>query len=355
MAVRTERKSRGGTATIYDVAKAAGVSAATVSRAMNGSSRVADPTLRRIRDAVRKLGYQPNAIARSLVTKSTQTIGLLLPDMANPFFPELIKGVQSLADERSYMLLLAETGGDPKTEQRYLDVLRGKAIDGVLVVGLAMRRRQLVKFVATGIPIVSLDREVDLPHIAMVQLDNRAGGRRATQHLLSLGHCAIAHIGGPSQLKVSEDRREGYRDALHAGRSSGASTFEVEADFTEEGGRRACLGLLDGGVAFSAIFAANDVMAIGAMAALRERGVPVPAKVSVVGFDDIHLARYASPALTTVRQPTYEMGRRATEVLIDAIQGRVRSIEERVILLQGELVVRESTAQLARAALEAAG
>jgi len=355
MAARTGRNTRAGTTTIYDVAKAAGVSAATVSRAINGSSRVADPTLRRIRDAVQKLGYQPNAIARSLVTKSTQTIGLLLPDMANPFFPELVKGVQSLADERSYTLLLAETGGDPKTEQRYLDVLRGKAIDGVLVVGLAMRRQQLSKFVANGIPIVSLDRNVDLPRIAMVQLDNRAGGRRATQHLLSLGHHAVAHIGGPSQLKVSEDRRAGYRDALRAARSLGASTLEVESDFTEEGGRRACLDLLDRGVAFSAIFAANDVMAIGAMAALRERDVPVPAKVSVVGFDDIHLARYASPALTTVRQPTYDMGRRATEVLIDAIQGRVRSAQERVVLLQGELVVRESTAQLARVALEAAG
>lgn len=352
---QTGRSARGGTATIYDVARAAGVSAATVSRAVNGTSRVAGPTLKRVREAIQTLGYQPNAIARSLVTKSTQTIGLLLPDLANPFFPELVKGVQSLADERSYMLLVAETGGDPKREQRYLDAMRGKAIDGVLVVGLAMRRRQLSEFVANGIPIVSLDRDVDLPRIAMVHLDNRAGGRRATQHLLSLGHRAIAYIGGPSHLKVSEDRREGCRDALRAARSVGAATLEVEADFTEEGGRRACLDLLDRGVALSAIFAANDVMAIGAMAALRERGISVPAKMSVVGFDDIHLARYASPALTTVRQPTYDMGRRATEVLIDAIQGRVRSAAERVVLLQGELVVRESTAQAAHAALEAAG
>jgi len=342
-------------ATIYDVAKAAGVSIATVSRAVSGSGLVAEGTRQRILDTVRALGYEPNAIARSLVTRATQTIGLLLPDITNPYFPELVKGVQLLADERSYMLLLTQTGGDPKTEQRYLDLLRGKAIDGVLVVGLAMSRSRLSKFAASGIPMVSLDRDVDLPGTVLVHLDNRAGARRATEHLLSLGHHAIAHIGGPSSLKVSQERHQGYLDALRAAGVSETPGLHVEADFTEEGGRQAGLTLLDGGDAFSAVFAANDLMAIGAMAGLKERGVLVPSKVSVVGFDDIHLAAYTSPALTTVRQPTYEMGRRAAQILIDAIQGRVTPEDQRHVLFQGELLVRQSTAPLGSAVLEAAG
>lgn len=340
---------------IYDVARVAAVSIATVSRTLNGSGLVAEATRARVLDAAQALGYEPNSIARSLVTRATQTIGLLLPDIMNPFFPELVRGVQLLAAERSYTLLLAQTGGDPETERRYLDLLRGKAIDGVLVVGLAMRRERLARFAASGIPLVSLDRDVDLPGTVMVHLDNRVGARRAIEHLLSLGHRAIAHIAGPSALKVSRARTRGYADALRTAGVARRPELSVEADFTEDGGRQACLRLLDAGTAFSAVFAANDLMAIGALAALKERGVAVPADVSIVGFDDIHLAAYTSPTLTTVRQPTYDMARCATQILIDAIQGQARPSGERQVLFQGELRVRQSTAPHRRAAMAAAG
>ncbi len=334
-------------ATIYHVAKVAGVSTATVSRALNGTAVVAEPTRRRILQAVRDLGYGPNSIARSLKTGTTKTIGLILPDITNPFFPELVKGVQLLADERTYALLLSQTGGAPDVEERYLDLLvQGRAVDGILLVGMTLRGARLARFGALGIPSVSLDRNVNLPGMALVHLDNRTGGRHATEHLLSLGHRVIAHIGGPASLTVSQEREQGYADALRSAGVRPDGKLVVEGDFTEEGGRKACLELLDAGARPTATFAANDLMAIGAMAALKERGVAVPQDLSVVGFDDIHLAAYTSPALTTVHQPTYEMGRRAAEILIDEIQQRRPVHDDRQLVFQGELIVRDSTARL---------
>lgn len=347
-------QNRRASVTIYDVAKAADVSIATVSRALHGGARVAEGTRRRVLRAVEALEYEPSSIARSLVTRATQTIGLLLPEITNPFFPELVRGVEMVAAERSYTLLLAQTSGDPRTEQRYLDLFRSKGIDGVLVVGLAMGRQRLARFAQGAVPLVSLDREVDLPGTVLVHLDNRAGARRATDHLLSLGHRAIAHIGGPPTLMVSRERRRGHSDALRAAGVRASASLYAAGNFSEDDGHRACLRLLDSRAAFSAIFAANDLLAIGAIAALKERNVAIPDEISVVGFDDIHLASYTSPALTTVRQPTYDMARCATEILIDAIEGRVRPKTEREVLFQGELVVRESTAAYRRSADAAA-
>jgi LacI family transcriptional regulator len=331
--------------TIYDVARSAGVSTATVSRALNGSVLVAEKTRARVVRTAEELGYEPNSAARSLVTRSTQTIGLLLPDITNPFFPELVKGVQLLAAERSYTLLLSQTGNDPDTEQRYLNLFRGKGIDGLLVVGLALGRSKLTKFAASGIPLVSLDREVDLPGIPLVHLDNRAGARRATEHLLALGHRSIVHIGGPLSLTVSQERLRGFLDALESTHLDPRPELVVESDFTESGGRNAAMALVAAGVPFTAVFAANDVMAIGAMVGLKEGGLSVPGEVSVVGFDDIHLAGYTTPALTTLRQPAYEMGRGAAQILIDAIAGNHLSEGERQVVFQGELICRGSTAR----------
>jgi LacI family transcriptional regulator len=336
--------SPAGAATIYDVARSAGVSTATVSRALNGKPLVAENTRARIAQAVEELGYEPNSVARSLVTRSTKTIGLLLPDITNPFFPELVKGVQLRAAERSYTLLLSHTGNDPKTEQRYLSLFRGKGIDGLLVVGLALGRAQLTKFAASGIPLVSLDRDVDLAGIPMVHLDNRAGARQATEHLLGLGHRSIAHIGGPGSLKVSQERLRGYFDALEFADVDPCPDLIVASDFTEAGGRAGCLALLESGAQFTSIFATNDLMAIGAMAALKEAGLTVPSDISVVGFDGIPLANYTTPPLTTLRQPACEMGRRAAQILIDAIGGKQLAEGERQVVFQGELVCRGSTA-----------
>lgn len=335
-------KALTGTATVYDVARHAKVSIATVSRALNSSSLVATDTRDRILEAVDALGYEPNRAARSLVTRSTKTIGLLLPDITNPFFPELVKGAQLLAAERAYALLLSQTGGLARMEQQYLDIFRGKGVDGLLVVGLALGRARLSRFSASGIPMVSLDRDVHLPDVPQVHLDNRAGARRATDHLLSLGHSRVAHIGGPSILEVSQDRARGYRDALEAAGITPSADLFVEGDFTEEGGRAALRTLEQRGRRLTAVFVANDLMAIGALAAAKDLGLRVPADLSIVGFDGISLAAYTTPRLTTLRQPTYEMGRRAAQMLLDMIGGKTPASIERQVVFQGELVRGES-------------
>ncbi len=317
-----------------------------MSRFVNAAAPVAGGTGQRVEMAVRALGYRPNGIARSLVTKATHTLALLLPDITNPFFPDLVKGVQLAANERGYVVLLCSTLSDALTEESYLKLLQLKQVDGILAVGLTMRRPQIKRFAPTGVPFVSLDRDIDFPDAPLVRLDHRGGARLATQHLIALGHRAIAHVTGPAGLRVSRERLAGYRAALTAARITADSRLRVTGDFTEEAGYAGIERLLMEAVPFTAVFTGNDLAAIGAMAALKRHGLRVPEDVSVIGFDDIHLAAYTSPPLTTIRQPTYEMGRHAAEILMDTI-GSVspkRRVANRVF--EGRLVVRGSTGPL---------
>ena len=339
--------------TIYEVAQRARVSTATVSRALNGTAPVAARTLRRIAAAIEELGYEPNRVARSLVTSATDTIAILLPDITNPFFPDLVKGAQLLADERHYTLLLLNTESDGDREDAYLRTLRGKQIDGVILVGVVMSGDHIRRILGEERPIVVLDRMTDLaPQDATaVQLNHGLGAELAVQHLLDLGHRAIAHVTGPQGLPLVRQRAAGYRSTLRRAGIAPTSALVSAGDFTEEGGYRATLRLLRRGIPFSAIFAANDLSAVGAMAALEGDRLHVPDDVSVVGFDDIHLSSYTTPGLTTIRQPTYEMGRRAAEVLIDRIE-RAPTPYPPIIMFEPELVVRRSTAAPGRTAKE---
>lgn len=295
---------------------------------------------------MRALGYRPNGIARSLVTKTTHTIGLLLPDITNPFFPSLVKGVQLLANERGYVVLLCSTLGDEKSDEEYLKLLRAKQVDGILAVGLVLHRRELERLAAGGLPFVSLDRNIDLPGVPLVQVNHRQSAVLATQHLLALGHRQIVHITGPLRLRVSQERLAGYQEALSRARVKPDRRLRITGDFTEDSGYRDIERLLAESVPFTAVFAANDLSAIGVIAALKRHGRRVPEDVSVVGFDDIHLAAYTSPPLTTIQQPTFEMGRRATEILIDAIEHGPKRDRPAKIVFDGKLIVRNSTQPL---------
>jgi DNA-binding LacI/PurR family transcriptional regulator len=328
--------------TIYDVARLAGVSTATVSRALNGTGQIAPATREAIAAAVAQLGYAPNTIARSLVTKSTQTIALLLPDISNPFYAALVSGIQQSALSRGHTMLLCTTEGDPEREEQYLELLRAKRVDGALVDGLVLPPDRIARFVRDGFPIVCLDRDIDSASIPVVQVDNRLGGRLATEHLLSLGHTRIAHVTGAPALRISEDRLAGYRDALEAAGVAADPALVAEGRFTEEGGYDATRALVATDVAFTAVFAANDLTAIGVVTALAGSGLRVPDDVSVVGFDDLRLAAFVPPPLTTIRQPAGEIAQRATELLLDLTHGkRVRRTRH---LLEPKLVVRASTA-----------
>jgi LacI family transcriptional regulator len=328
--------------TIYDVARLAGVSTATVSRALNGTGQVGESKRFAIDAAVERLGYRPNTIARSLVTRSTQTIALLLPDITNPFYAELVTGIQQLTRERDYMMLLCTTDFDPEQEERYLRLLRAKHVDGALVDGLVLPPERIARFVEDGFPIVCLDRDVDSRSVPLVQVDNALGAGLATGHLLGLGHTRIAHIMGAT-ARISEERLLGYQAALTQAGVAPDSSLIAFGGFTETGGHDAMRALLAIGPCPTAVFAANDLSAIGAINAIAASGRSVPGDVSVVGFDDLRLAPYTSPPLTTIRQPAAEIARLSTELLLDMIAGRrPGKLHHR---LPPELIVRESTAR----------
>jgi LacI family transcriptional regulator, galactose operon repressor len=328
--------------TIYDVARLAGVSTATVSRALNGTAPIAPATRTAIDQAVEQLGYRANTIARSLVTKSTQTIAFLLPDITNPFYASLVSGIQEHTLRHGHTMLLCTTDGDPEREEQYLELLRAKQVDGALVDGLVLPPERIARFVADGFPIVCLDRDVDSPSVPLVQVDNRLGARMATEHLLSLGHTRIAHVAGAEELRISEQRAAGYRDALAEAGVEADPRLTATGSFTEGGGFTATLALLESGAEPTAVFAANDLSAIGAINAIIESGWRVPVDVSVVGFDDLRLSAFTAPPLTTIHQPAVEIAHRATEILVDLIRGR--SVHRLQYLLEPRLVVRSSTA-----------
>ena len=327
--------------TIYDVARLAGVSTATVSRALNGTGQIAPATRAMIDDAVAQLGYHPNTAARSLVTRSTQTIALLLPDITNPFYAALVSGIQERALETGHTMLLCTTEGDPEREEQYLSLLRAKQVDGVLVDGLVLPPDRITRFVREGLPIVCLDRDIDSTLVPLVQVDNRLGARLATEHLLELGHERIGHIAGTPDLGISDERIEGYRDALRAAGIAVDPELIAVGSFTEEGGYEAARVLSDKWD-LTALFAANDLSAIGALSALVQSGRRVPEEVSVVGFDDLRLSRFTNPPLTTVHQPAGEIARHAAELLLELASGR--PVERMRYFLEPGLVVRSSTA-----------
>ena len=326
------------TVTIRDVATDTGVSVATVSRALSGNGAVGRATRERIAEAAARLGYQPNDLARSLHGGATGTIAVLVPDITNPFFPELVAGIQAVANERDNLLLLCQTGEDPATAGRELRHLRRKRVDGVVLVGGLSPDDNLASAVE-GLAVVTVDRDTGLPGHWSVRADHRAGGRIAAEHLVELGHERIAHIAGPQHLSVARERLAGYREALAASGIEPDDALVVEGDFGEVGGHTALRTLLRRRREFSAVFCSNDLAAVGALRALDEAGFSVPDDVSLVGFDDIHLAGYLRPALTTVRQPIHELGRRAATLLLEhAVSGE----GERHEVLEVSLVRRDS-------------
>ena len=327
--------------TIYDVARLAGVSTATVSRALNGTGQVAETKRVAIDAAVEQLGYRPNTIARSLVTRSTQTIALLLPDITNPFYAELVTGIQQLTLERDYTMLLCTTDFDPEQEERYLRLLRAKHVDGALVDGLVLPPERIARFVEDGFPIVCLDRDVNSPAVPA-----RAGRQP---------HGSAPRDRAPARARAHAHRAHHGRAGAHQrgaaarlpGRAAGAgvspdSSLVALGNFTETGGHDAMQALLAAAPDLTAVFAANDLSAIGAINAIVASGRSVPGDVSVVGFDDLRLARYTSPPLTTIRQPAGEIARHSTELLLGMIAGRKpRKLHH---LFPPELIVRSSTA-----------
>ncbi len=307
---------------IKRVASEAGVSTQTVSRVVNNRPDVSPDTRRRVQQIIARLGYQPNAIARSLVSKRTRTLGLITSDFSDYFFTQVIAGAEAEARRQGYFFMLGSTQRNPEDEPVYIRLLTERQVEGILWARPSAEPddRHLLALLETGVPVVTTAYHLPTETLTVVDVDNVEGAQQATRCLLENGRRQIVMISGPATWKSVVDRTEGYRRALDAAGVAFDPSLVVEGDWSYASGSSAVEKLLTRGKSFSGLFAQNDQMAIGAIHALRQAGRRVPEDVAVVGYDDIPVAAYCDPPLTTIRQPMCEVGQMATRLLIQAIE-----------------------------------
>ena len=333
-------------ASIRDVAKVAGVSVSTVSHVINQTRYVSEETQAKVLAAMEDLNYKPNRLASSLRRKDkrTNTLGLLIPDSTNPFFAEVLRGVEDASFDAGYNVFLCNSDDDPNKELYYIEVLLSKQIDGIILVSEGTHGDSLVLLANNQIPSVLVDREVSGTITDSVLVDNETGGYQATEYLIELGHTRIGCIPGPSLLTPSAARVQGYRKALSEHNLIQDDDLILMGDFRAQSGFEATKKLLNLDELPTAIFACNDLMAVGALHAADEAGLSVPGDISIVGFDDITLASFTKPPLTTIAQPSQEMGLLAAEMVIGRIENP--NLPTRNEILSTSLVIRNSCQRL---------
>lgn len=331
--------------TLEQVAKLAGVSRSTVSRVINNHPNVRPEIRERVLQVIKEIGYQPHAAARSLVTRRTQIIGVIIPEavtkiFTDPFFPLFLRGATEICNARQYHLMLSLFTGLIDRQELYRRVLRSGYLDGVIVASASLNDPIIPNLLSDKIPFVSVGRYPD-ERVNYVDVDNVGGARMAVEHLIRLGHRRIATITGPLDMVASQDRLNGYRQALEANGIPVDESLIVEGDFTEGSGMLGMQRLLPASP--TAVFVASDMMAIGALRTLRQIGLRVPDDVAIVSFDDIPLASSIEPPLTTVRQPIERLGAIAAELLLSLLErpSRERMPVQRIVL-PTELVIRAS-------------
>ncbi|MTJ79598.1 MAG: LacI family transcriptional regulator [Telmatospirillum sp.] len=329
-------------ATITEIARRAGVSTSTVSHVINRTRFVSDEMKARVAAAIDDLGgYQPNAVAQSLRSNTTHTIGMILPNNTNPFFAEIVRGVEDECFRRGYSLILCNSDDDPTRQARHLRVLISKRVDGLVILSSGIDGTFVRLLADSPIPLVMVDRETEAVAADLVQVDHEQGGYLAGRHLADLGHRRIALISGPPDLPVNDRRQAGFRRALAEAGIGPDPRMVIHTEFTSRGGYESLLRLLEGGSVPTAVFADNDLMAIGVICAAREAGLSVPGDLSVVGFDDIALAAYTNPPLTTICQPKHLIGTETARLLAERIQEPDMPPKRRI--MPPELCVRATT------------
>jgi len=328
--------------TINEIARRANVSKATVSRVINNKADgVSEETRQRVLDIIKKAGYVPNALARGLTTKETKVLGLVLPDITNPFFTKVARGVEDLASKYGYSTILCDTDDDFEKESSYIDILIKNQVDGIIYTGIDKNNVKNIKtIVNNNVPCVILDRrgkDIDLP---CVFTDSKKGMYNNIKYLLSLGHRNIAYISGPKYSSNSKERLEGYFQALAENGIKPNEKLIVYGDYKLDGGARCMEALLNKMDSFTAVACANDLMAIGALNFLKGKKIKVPEDISITGFDNIDMTNITNPPITTVDQFTYELGCRAGELLIKILKRE--EVKEKIIVLEPELRIKES-------------
>ena len=328
--------------TIKDVAQRAGVSSTTVSYVLNNTRFVSPETEARVRAAIKDLSYQPDYIARSLRAKRTLTVGMIVSDITNPFYADVVRGAEDFFSDKSYSLILCNTDESPEIELSSIQMLRNKNVDGLIIVASGKNVDQLYDTNDSGIPIVLADRRLAGNRLDTVVVDDMKGTYQAVHHLLEHGHRRIGAIMPLGGLSTTEDRRQGYEMALREFGLIPDPALMANGNSSIEGGASAAHVLLDLQPAPTAIFAANNLMSVGLYLALKQRNLCCPKDVAVAGFDDLVWFSVFSPSLTTVSQPSYELGKRAAELLCQRICGEHPSIAPSFIELPSHLIIRES-------------
>jgi LacI family transcriptional regulator len=327
--------------TLGMVASAAGVSPSTVSRILTGSARVSDSKRAAVEEAIQRLGYQPNVMARGLAQGRTYSIGVLTQDINSPFYGEALRGIEDALAGTGIVPLFVSGHWHPQDEVDRIALMLARRVDGVIILTGCLTDEQLLDY-AQKVPVVVTGRELTGHGLTSLRVDDFTGAKLATQHLIGLGHRVIAHIAGPQDHGDSVERLRGYRAALMEAGINFNPNLVIYADFHEPSGVIAVNQLLSSHQSFTAIFAANDQTAFGARLAFFQRGIRVPEDVSLVGFDDIPAAQYAIPPLTTVHQPIYELGRIAAQSLLNSIEDRKAT----ALLPPPKLVLRDSTTRM---------
>jgi LacI family transcriptional regulator len=331
-------------ATLRDVATAAGVHPATASRALNPSTRllVSEETARRVTETAERLGYRPNPVARSLRTRRSHTIGVLIPDLNNPLFPPIVRGLEDRLAESGYVALLGNTDGDDRRERMIFDQMRARHVDGFVLATATLNSPVLAEAAGAELPAVLMNRAAPGYPLSTVAVDNEQGIRAAVAHLAGLGHARIGHIAGPQDISTGVLRLRGFRESMRSrGLPAGEGQIAYAAAYSIEEGTRCCLDLLRRGEGLTAIVAANDMLAVGCYGALEDLGLCCPADVSVVGFNDMPFIDRLRPPLSTVRFPHYQLGTEAAGLLLERIEGAGGPVK--ILFLAPELIVRGST------------
>lgn len=332
-------------ATIKDVARLAGVSITTVSHVINDTRYVSDELKTRVHQAMQDLNYRPNILARSLRSGETQTIGLIVPDSANLFFAEIAKVIEDIGFSNGYSVVLCNSSNSLEKERAYIKTLINKQVDGAIFISSGGSHTDIQDLIEAKIPTVIVDRDIQAEFVDVVLLDNEHGGYIATKHLIELGHTQIACITGPNELTPSIRRLEGYRRALHEANLPVEPAHILEGDFQYQSGFDLTEHLLTSDCPTSAIFACNDMMALGVLNAAYRWRLRVPEDLAIVGFDDIQMTHAIFPTLTTVSQLISQMGETSINLLLQRIRNASYLAPQRVTLTP-ELVVRESTVGL---------
>lgn len=322
-----------------DVAKLAGVSPATVSRVLRQPDLVNQQTRERVLGVIEELNYQPHMIASQFRTRETKTILVVVPDITNPFFSQVLRGIEHTAVDNGYKVILGDSENNIDREREFIDLLFQKQADGMLLLTARMDQLKLEQ-IANQFPMVLACEYTESLDVPTVSIDNISSARKLTEHLIKLGHTKIAHITGPMDVILSRDRLRGFQQAMMSHDLPIESSFIQESQYGLKSGYNQMIKLLSLEQLPSAVFVFNDEMAIGAIKAVKDSGMKVPEDIAVVGFDNLELSSIVEPTITTIDQPKYEIGKKAMNLLLKLINGEV--LQQRKFVLKDELIIRES-------------